>query len=96
MKRNIIRSQEIAGYITVGKAATMLAVSERLIRKRIAEGDFEVMLVGDSQPIWLIDKESILPHVDSPRKRRGPAKGHGGRPKGTTGIPKRKKSAAPS
>jgi hypothetical protein len=88
--------QEIAGYVTVGKAAAMLSVSERQIRKMIAARDLVAVAVGDRQPIWLIDKDSVMPRIDSPRKRRGPAKGHGGRPKGTTGTPKRKKSAAPS
>jgi hypothetical protein len=79
--------REIAGYVTVGKAAHMLGVSEQLIRLRIANGELAAIRIGDRDHIWLIDKDSVLAQMDAPRKKRGPAKGCGGRPK---------KSAAPS
>lgn len=82
-KKEIAPVQELAGYVTVGKAAVMLKVSDRFIRRLIAEGELVAVRIGDHQPIWLVDKDSIMGRIDNPHapKRRGPAKGHGGRPK---------------
>jgi hypothetical protein len=79
--KNKTWSQEIAGYVTVGKAAHLLNISERQVRVMIFAGSLIAVAIGDRQPIWLIDRDSLTAIMDVPRKKRGPQKGYGGRPK---------------